>query len=189
MSSLVDARDAFVTALGAAPTLAGVNIYTHGGEFSLAELQRFARLAPALVLTLSRFSADIVGGVVQSLAHWTLVGFTRDTPAVPRDESCVALLEAATTVMLRTAAGAATVSGVASRAHNAAGRNLYTLELDKSSNVAMWGVEFDQFVDLVETVSSDLWTQMHIDYDLYPRDNDAALGDVIEASDDIDPSE
>jgi hypothetical protein len=188
MSSLIDARAAFVAALEGAAALSGVTIYTHGGEFTLAELQRFARLAPALVLSLSKFTADIEAGIVCSTAHWTLVGFTRDTTSVARDVSCVSLIESATAVMLRTAAGSATISGVASRARDAKARNLYTLELDRATNIAMWGVEFEQHVDLVETISTDVWSQMHVDYDLYPRDNAADLGDVIDASDDIDPS-
>jgi hypothetical protein len=185
----MSARDAFVAAMQAAPTLAGVNIYTHGGSFDLDELNTFSRKAPSLVIALLRFDADIQGGIVSAHARWGLIGFTRDTKSgaatVPRDRSCVDLLEAACAVILRTFGGA----GVRGRGREFTARNLFGRKLDATTNIAMWGAEFQQDLDLTETIESDAWLRMGLTWDLYPRDNDAPLSDLPEAEDLIEPEQ
>lgn len=195
MSSLLTARDAWVAALlghtptgptddkSTATTLTGVHVYTHGGSFNQDELARFSRMAPALVLALLRIDADREAGVVTSEAHWGLVAFTKDTKTVARDRSCIALVEAATNVILSTWAG----DGVRGRGHSLMARNMFSGPKDAEQTVAMWGIQFTQTLDLVEEIDTDAFLRMGLTWDLEPQD--ATLGEIPEAEDLVEPEQ
>ena len=182
MSSLLAARAAFVSALESAPTLAGVQVSTHGGAFDLKQIRAYGKAAPHLVLTLLRYDASRQGGgLVSAEATWGLFAFTINTPGVLRDASCIALMEAATKVLLNTFAG----DGAAQRPVEVTALNRFDGPLDVEG-VAMWSMSFQSMLDLTEEIDTDIWQQMHAEWDLAPRDNDADLGDVLEAEDDIE---
>lgn len=182
MSSLLVARTAYLSALSTDASLEGVQVYSHGGEFDLAQLKAYSRQAPCVVLALLKFSPTIQAGIVTCTAKWGLVAITKnDAAATRRAESVIELTEKAVKVLLRVFAGEA----AAQRPKDMQAVNLFSAALDQVS-IAMWGVEFTQYLDLVETFDSDDLTSVHLIWDLYPRDNDADLGTVLEAEDDVE---
>lgn len=180
MSSLLDARDVYATALQG---ISGVHVYAHGGTFDRTQIERYAREAPALVVSLLRFDADLEGGSTMAKVYWGVVGFTRsEKPGDPRDRTVIDLAEAATQVLLVTFAG----MSPRSRPRGIEARNLFGVEVDRIG-IAMWGLEWQQILELDQVDTSAPFTRLHADWDLSPRDNAAPLGQVLEASDDVDP--
>lgn len=201
MGSLIATRSAWVELLlghapataddvtSTLPALTGVHIYAHGGSFDLRELRRFARQCPALIISLLRFDPIIQAGIVTTVAHWGVIVMTKDASTADRDRTVVELAEAAVKVVLSSFAGQ-NPSGAVSRPGDLVARNLFSTELDKETNLAMWGFEFTQVLDLVQVIETSDYLTMHLEYDLYPRDpapvEPAEIGEIIEAEDDID---
>lgn len=178
MGALIDARNAYLEALD---TLKGVNVSPHGGRFTQKELERYARLAPAAVLTLLKFNPMRQGGLYSATATWGCIFFTKDTQTErERGVSVVDLAEKASCLLLSTFVGDA-----GGRPMDMEARNLFTTPLDLIG-IAMWGIEWDHMLDLTPDQGEAVdWTLLHLTWDLAPRDNDADLGDVPEAEDDI----
>lgn len=185
-TSLTLVRDAYVTALANAPELAGVNISAHGGMFTEKEIAEYSRQAPAAVVTLVSFKAVRQDGAAICECQWGLIVFTIDRPA--RDDrkarTALDIAAAASHVLLTTAVGE-DVANV-NTPHDVAASNEFTRTAD-ARGLAMWGLRWAQSVELAIDTSGygDLET-VDAKWDLYPRDNDADLGDVIEAEDTID---
>jgi hypothetical protein len=179
MGALMDARNAYLEALD---TLDGVNVSPHGGRFTIKELERYAKLAPAAVLTLLKFEPTLAGGLYSAKASWGCVFFTKDTQTDrERGVSVIDLVEKAVSVLLPVFNGAA-----GGRPMSMDARNLFTSPLD-AIGIAMWGLEWDQMLDLSPSQGEAVdWSLLHLTWDLAPRDNDADLGDVPEAEDDIE---
>ena len=184
-SAILTARDEYLAALAAAPELVGIQTYSHGGTFTLKELEVYAKQAPALVLAALQFSPQLEDGVVVAEVSWGLIAFTKSVPATPKDRSALALIDAATRVVIRTVAGT-TVTQV-SKPYGMRARNLFGRDAD-SIGVAIWALEWMQTVYLVDDDASATLSDVHLVYDLAPRDNAAALGAIPEATDIVDPS-
>lgn len=184
MGSLVDTRTAWLVALRAG--LPAVNVFGHGGSFDRKQLEAYSKKAPALALALLRFDPVKQGGATTCIATWGLVGFTVNSRQGrgDRDELCIDLMERASHVILQTFGGESP-NGAVSRATEAFARNLFSFELDQM-NVAMWGLEFQQQIDLAQTFDSAPFERMHLTWDLAPRDNDPPVGEIPEAEDDIE---
>lgn len=197
MSSLVDVRTAMVTALRADSRLAGVNVSTHGGDFTLAELLRYGgKGCPALVLALLRFKPQDNGGLIVAEATWGLVAMTKDAVApevidpptaartIRRDESVIDLADKASRCILRLFAG--TDATVVGRPQEMICQNEFAEKLDREG-IAMWGMQFGQLIDLQEESDSSVpFDLLHAEWDLVPLSQPAdELGDQIEAEDDI----
>ncbi len=184
MSSLVDAQDAWVTVLSA--SLPTVNVFEHGGRFTSKDLAEYSKQAPALALSLLRFDPVRQGGVTTCTAYWALIGFTVNGKQGrgDRGDLCIALMESAAHVILQTF-GAQNALGAVSRPSEAIARNMFSFELDRV-NVAMWGLEFQQQIDLVQTFDAVPFERMHLVWDLAPRDNDPPVGEIPEAEDEIE---
>ena len=180
MTSLLIARSAYKTALETVP---GIRVYTHGGMFTAKDLERYSRAAPCAVLSLLRFDPRTESGIVQATAYWGVVCVTKAEPGTPQDAGCIALAEACCIALLPVVAG----EDGASTPTDMEGRNLFSQPLD-AVGIAMWSLEWTQTLDLVQDIVSDEWTRFHASWDLYPRDNDAELGTILEAEDDVDPS-
>jgi hypothetical protein len=185
-SSLTLVREAYVTALAAAPELAGVHISSHGGLFSEKEIAEYSRQAPAAVITLVGFKPVRQDGAAICECQWGLIVFTIDKPAAAARKARTAMdiAAAAAHVLLVTAVGS-DVTNV-NAPHNMSASNEFTRAAD-SRGLAIWGLRWSQSVELAVDTSGygDLET-LDAKWDVYPRDNNADLGDVIEAEDTID---
>ncbi len=185
-SSLTLVRDAYVTTLAAAPELAGVNISAHGGLFTEKEIAEYSRQAPAAVVTLVSWKATRQDGAAICECQWGLIVFTTDKPArdARKDRTALDIAAAATAVLLITAVGQDVANVDAPHAFHAS--NEFTRGAD-SRGLALWGLRWTQSVELaIDTSGYDDLTTIDAKWDLYPRDNAADLGDVIEAEDEMD---
>lgn len=185
-SSLTLVREAYVTALAAAPELAGVHISSHGGLFTEKEIAEYSRQAPAAVVTLVSFKPVRVDGAAVCECQWGLIVFTIDKPARAdrKERTAMDITAAASHVLLTTAIGL----GVANvnAPHGMAASNEFTRTAD-SRGLAIWGLRWSQSVELAIDTSGygDLET-LDAKWDVHPRDNNAVLGVVIEAEDAVD---
>lgn len=185
-SSLTLVREAYVTTLANAPELAGVNISSHGGLFTEKEIAEYSRQAPAAVVTLVSFKPSRQDGAAICECQWGMIIFTTDKPgtASRRPRTAIDITAAVSAVLLVTAVGE-DVANV-NAPHSMAASNEFTRGAD-SKGLAIWGLRWSQSVELAIDTSNygDLET-VDAKWDLYPRDNAAVLGDVIEAEDTID---
>lgn len=164
MSSLSNVRAGYLTALEAG--LPGIQVYSHGGSFDAKQLAAYGRKAPAVVLTLLRFDAVRQGGYPVAIAHWGLVCFTKNTPGLPgKDELCVALIEKAVGVLLPLFGGSTSTQPVSTALKMIHCRNMFSVTIDMDG-IAMWGAEFSQQLDLVQTDTSVDLARFHLTYDL-----------------------
>lgn len=162
MSALLAARTELVTALSADPLLDGVRVVTHGGDFGLEDLQRYAVQAPCLVVAALRFDPTDEGGTIAAETVMGVVAVAKDTPGLRRDAGALTLIDTATRVLMRI--GVPATGG--SRPRNVIARNLFSTKLDVTG-VAMWCLTYTQVVDLQDDVSSyvDL-AKVHADYEI-----------------------
>lgn len=195
MSTLVDTWDAWITVL---ETIPNVHVYPHGGSFTKSELKRHSRQAPALLLTLLRFDPIVQGGIITSEARWGLIAITKDSSTKDRHRTCIALAELAAAKILLSFGGQ-NAGGAVSRGKDLAAKNLFGTELDGEANIAMWGIEFVQTLDLTVEILTAQWTKFALTWDLAPRDEAAGedppndphepeVGEIPEAEDEVDPS-
>lgn len=185
-SSLTLVRDAYVTALAAAPELAGVHVSAHGGMFTEKEIAEYSRQAPAVVVTLVSFKPVRVDGAAMCECQWGLIAFTVDRPARAdrKDRTAMDIAAAAAAVLLVTPVGLSVTNVDAPRAMSAS--NEFTRGAD-SKGLAVWGLRWSQSVELtIDTSGYGDFNTLDAQWDVYPRDNNADLGDVVEAEDTID---
>lgn len=190
MSNVLVLRDAIVAAFraetGVGERFNGIKIASHGGEFDTEkEVDRWAANAPAILIAVLKADVENLGG--EPHAHCVLGAFciTKDKPAVMRDAGALVLISNVMHYLKQSAAPR--WSGVETQGlKNVIARNLYHTKFDEKG-LAIWGVFFEQAVKLdapivVELPDANL---VHVDYDIYPRDNGAPLGEVPDAADDI----
>ncbi len=193
MSEMVNLRAGIVAAGNALNTAGerfhGIRFYTHGGEFDdEKELDKYARQAPAVFVTILRAREVSLGGEPWVDCTVGLFAMAKDEPGKKRDSGA---LELADNLMhwLRSFNPRPTWGlEDTKKITDVAGRNLYHPKLDER-NTALWAVLFAQGVKLQSPLAAEPLPDaevVHIDYDLHPRDNDAELGAVIDAQDDID---
>jgi hypothetical protein len=173
--TLLQARADYVTAL---QTVSGLHVYTHGGTFDLAQLKAYARQAPAAILSLLRFDTVRIGGYPVATAHWGVIVMARDTPGAKRAEAVIDLAERVVSAVLPVFAGQSTSGAVARSGKTIESRNLFSAPLD-AEGIAMWGLEWTQGLDLVQTDTSVDLSTLHLAWDLHTPDG------TIEAEDDL----
>src|SRR5712671_3999589 len=165
MSSLLDTRDAVVSSLASSPLIVGlfstpVSVTAHGGEFSTADLERYSKQTPALIVALLRYDERIEGGLVTGDATFGVIAMTKNTPALRRDRSVVMLADAATRVIARSFFG----TGV-SRAKELVGRNEYSAKID-AQDISMWSLTWRQTIDLADDSNAVPLNTLDVKYDL-----------------------
>lgn len=181
MSSLLVARAQYEAALR---MIGGkVQVSTHGGAFDRKELERYAKTAPHVVLTLLGFECDLQAGAAIAEARWGVMCFTLHAPGEPRADSAIALAEAAVQVLLPLFAG----EELGGRPTDMSARNVYSTPLD-ALGVAMWSIEWNQTLELVTPVYPDDLTSVTATWDLQPRTEEPPpeIFEVPEAQDTIE---
>lgn len=178
-------RDQTVAALAADERLGGARVYAHGGEFTHSELQRYATQAPCVVVAVLKTDLDYEGGIPHASVTMGAVCVCKDQAGTKRDYQALTLADAVMRSLMLYVPDHIDLDGASAPQHMT-GRNLYTTTLDREG-IAMWAVGWVSLVDLAdEPIDLADFGQMHLVWDVTPRDNDAALGDVPEATDDID---
>jgi hypothetical protein len=184
MTTLIQARDSYLAALRSSAALkaADVTVSTHGGTFDLAELQRYSKVSPGAVLSLLAFSADCTEGYIKCEARWGVFCFSENRPALPRDVGAMATAEAVSLALLL---GFVDLD-VEHKPQQVEARNWFDAPKDMK-DVAMWLVEFSSEFELSDAVDANAQDLSGVDakWDLYPRDNDAPLGEIPEAEDSV----
>lgn len=182
MSRLLDMRDAIVSTLKADARLSGVNVYDHGGEFTEDDLTRYSKQAPALIVALLGGMPEFIGGAIETEAAWCIIAITRDAPAMKRDRSAIALVDATLRSIMppfyeNTAA--------AGRLRDFRARNLFGPKID-ALGVSLWSIVATQRIELADDTDITVdFNTLHVDYtDLHPADPLPA--DQLLATDDID---
>jgi phage gp37-like protein len=176
MSTLLTARQAYMDALKKIP---GVQVSVHGGEYELSQVKAYSKQAPAIVLSLLGVDSHGDQGDIRVTAHWGCIVLTINKPTNPRDQSVIRLTEAAVIAISRAWAsgGAGSSRPIGMRAEN-----MFT-DAQDLEGIALWKIEWDQRLDLLErSDDGDVvpFEQLVADWDLYPRDNDAELGEVVD---------
>lgn len=184
MSTLAEAREAYVAALSAYPALTAmrVTVSTHGGSFDLDQLQKYSKSTPAAVLSLLSFELDGSEGYKRCEARWGVVCFAQHTG---KDASAAEIAQAVCDCLLSDFVGLDTEH----RILEAAARNLFGVPTD-FKGVAMWAVEFASDFELTSCDAADDseltdFTGVDTVWDVAPRDNEAPLGEIPEAVDNI----
>lgn len=185
MNSLHNFRTAVAATLAADSRLAGVKVSTHGGNFDSKELDRYAKQTPAVIVSLHHAVARVEGGLPVVDVTATIICMAQDRPTTDKDVGVMQLVDAVLNILTRFPNqnwGLTTLGGV----REARATNAFSEGIDLKG-VAMWVVGWTQAVELLPSVLvTDTFDTLHIDWDLAPRDNDAELGEVIDATDDID---
>lgn len=202
MSNLLALRNGVVNAMraltGANERFEGVTISPHGGDFDTKrELEAYAKRAPHIVISPLRVQATEHGG--QPFADIMLGAFclTIDKPLNAavlvhrqgrKEDSALALADNVIDFVRRFPTK--DMGASAGRVKNVHARNLYSETWDERG-VHLWGVFWEQTVELAPPIDPDYpgFRDLYIDWDIYPRDNEAELGDVVDAQDrvEIDP--
>lgn len=181
-SSLLTARKAYVDALA---TIKGLAVSVHGGVFDTREIQLYSKRAPAAVITSLGYDVISLQGTPEVSAKWGVVVFCVDAPATEKGAAVVSLVEQCVMTLSNTFASGGGASG---RPSNMTAQNLFADALDRTG-VALWKIEWDQRLELVDQLDDDDDTAslklIDAIWDLSPRDHDAELGEVPDAHDTI----
>lgn len=171
MNALLDMRAAMVATVQAAvPTLRAVE--THRGRFdSVAEIQRYAVRAPAVLIACSGFRVPAQsGGVLRIEANFAWFVIARDTSQIARDAYALTLVEALSSIIDDADWGLqdALTPGPL-RADN-----LYSGTIDKTG-IALWALGFTQALAVDRLSSTDYaalakFITFHSDVDVAPAD-------------------
>lgn len=184
MSQLLDLLNGTVTGLLADSRLAGVNVSAHGGEFTDVEIKAYGAKSPHIVVAILRSPITLQGGKVMSVASMIAVTIETDRKGVAGDRTSrvLALTDAALQVISKLPIP--DMTGL-SYARDVDARNLHSPAWDRSG-LAAWAISWYQTVELKTPTNWAAFKTLDTKYDLVPHDNDAELGEVIEAEDLID---
>lgn len=177
MSNLVTYRSAICTTLAADSRLTGVQIYSHGGDFDLAEIRAYAKKTPAILVSLQKVQSANKGGEAWATVAVSLVVFTMDRAGLPRDARALDIVEALMNILRRSPNqywGLGDSLGL-SAVHDAQAQNLYSRKLD-DEGAALWGVVMHQDVEMTYVPVGDGFDALAANWDLAPRSNDAPIG-------------
>jgi len=164
-----------------AAAMTDVTVSTHGGEYSLDAIRRYASKAPSVVISILGCDTDKSPLVTfAGLARMSAFVFDRSHANNPRGDSALNLV----TLLLRVLATPGQfwgLDGCLSAPQDIRARNLYTPDLD-GVGVALWAVSWGQLVDLTNDDEAELddFDHLHADYNLGPVPD----GNV-EAEDDV----
>lgn len=124
--------------------LDSVQVSEHGGAFSTADIKRYARRTPALIVAcLGLPNFEFQGSTVVGVATFGAFCMVADSSRERRDIGALLLAESVVVETFKNFwNGAAT-----STPRNVSAANLYSPALDKLG-IAMWAVKWDQLVDL-----------------------------------------
>jgi len=190
VSKILDLRDAVVSTIagisGADERFEGVHAYTHGGDFdTIAELRKYAKQTPAVLVSVVRADTSVQGGLV--VADCVLGAFvlTQDKAGYPRDEQALHIVDNLLHYLNNFPPPNWGVG--ANKPCHALARNLYHKDFDKDG-VALWGVFWNQCVELASPTEAVLpaFEGVDLTYDVAPRADGADLGDEPEAQDTIE---
>ena len=162
-------RDAIVASIKAAVP----GLYTcesHGGRFDAAELGRYSKLAPAVLVAAVSVPTLSDGKDQIAEVRWAAFIVTRDTPSATRD---VAALDYAEAVM-RTVKLNRWGLDNAQKPERLAADNLFSGQLDRKG-IALWAVSWQQGVSLRYTNVAEL-----ADFTLYTATHEVGDGPVAE---------
>ena len=194
--NLLELRNVIIAGLAADPRLAGARVIAHVGEFDEDSLRRYEEKAPFVAVALLRVNElEWQGDNLAAECTFAAVCVTKNTPeATPaaagtppgnrRDANCIRLADA----VMRSLAVCSWWSDDLSsnRPQQITARNMHSTQIDKAG-IALWAVAWRQTVDITDDPADmDDFGTLHVEYDIAPRDNDADLGAVVEAEDDID---
>lgn len=163
--TIVAQRAAIAAAVEAGVT-AFESVATFGGEFSVADILRYAVKSPAARVGCVGFSDGVYeAGTKAIIIQWIIVIVTRDG-TVKRDAQALTLTEAVTGLVLGNNWGLQT-----GRPTDVRGRNLYSGEIDKKG-LAIWAVTWVQRleVDEYDETALDDFETMYTEWDLAPAD-------------------
>lgn len=185
MSTLAEFRAAIKTTLEADARVAGVKIYEHGGDFDRHELKRYAVQLPAVVISLMRVDVETQADVPIAHVMVSAMVLTQDKSAERKDLASMRVVGELLNILCRgpRQRWGLTDTGTPT---DAKALNCYTKEIN-AEGVAIWAVTWVQKFELTPSaLVEDGFDTLDVKYDLAPRDNDAVLGDVIDAEDEID---
>lgn len=177
--SLLAARTAIVSAIDTAiPSLREVK--AHDGRFDLAELKRWAAVAPCVrvaALAVPRFGMQ--GRQPYAVVRWGAFLVCAGAPATPLSRGAQALTYAAELMSLIpgrvwSLSGAQAPDGMSAQ-------NLFSAEIDRHG-VSLWAFQWTQQIDIALLSAAELedLLTVHLDWDL------AVADDAIDAEDDIE---
>tara|TARA_B100000700_G_scaffold140319_1_gene156343 strand:+ start:230 stop:775 length:546 start_codon:yes stop_codon:yes gene_type:complete len=136
-------RQAIVTSLGDALG-APVLIESHGGRFDRAELARYSKRAPVvLIAAMSLPSVGERGSMTLPTVQFAAFVICRDAPGEPRDTQALTLAEA----LVRHITGNRWEQESVQRPERINAENLYSGEIDRLG-IAMWAVSWRQAIEL-----------------------------------------
>ncbi len=182
-----DLQTGIFNTLAADARLAGVAVSTHGGDFDIAEIKRYAKRTPAVVLALMHSDVTQQGGSPVADCSFVIVVVCEDRAGVSKWDQVIDYADTIARILAKPGQRwGLTEHGVGAPTKVAA-RNLYSTKLD-AEGLALWGVAWRQVIDLAELTDSAVPLQrIHADWDLAPRDNAAPLyplpGSVRDAED------
>lgn len=187
---LSDLRSAIQSTLSADSRISACSKYLHGGDIDLDELKVYARNTPAVILALAGMKGLFQGGERASECMWALFVACEDKGdgaggVYGKIEQTHDYVDAILRILLTFGQRWGLSEEGVGPVQDVVARNLYSRKLD-DRGVSLWGVSWKQQIDLADDTNLAVpLTKIVGDWDLYPRDNDADLGDVIDATDDV----
>lgn len=186
MTTLIEARDSYVAALQTSDVLSslGVTVSTHPGVFDAEQIARYSKAAPAVVVALIAFGADVEEGYLRADTRWAVMVLAEDRGGRPKAELAMVITAEVVDVLLTQFVNL----DVEHKPQQLAATNRFDVGQDRQ-RLALWSVDFGAQFQLSSSDVSDDTTEdlTGIDsvWDVYPRDNNAPLGEVPEAIDNL----
>jgi hypothetical protein len=171
MSALLQLRDAIATSLAADARLVAlkVQVTVHGGDFRTDDLTKYAKNAPAVVVSLLHVDVETTA-TSEVWANCTFGIACIAKPRPPRDQHamCVDLVDAT----LRALRGSFWDLLDLSPPKQITARNLFGAGLDKIGGIGMWAIGFHQSVELAEDEDTGVAWSWLATWDPQPVDED-----------------
>lgn len=173
--SLLDLRTAITAKLDAA--LPNIDVKSHGGRFTLQDLQRIATQAPAVrVGCLGVIKAELSGSSVTVTATWGAFALAKDKHQLPRDAGALIMAAQILSIIPENNWGIDD-AGLPDKIR---GDNVYSGKLD-AKGVALWAVTWTQSTE-IETLDFESlhdFATFAADYDLDPADGETDASDSV----------
>jgi phage gp37-like protein len=148
---IIDMRDAIVDTVRDKVGDA-VQVFKHGGTFDLAQINRYAAKAPAVVVSLLAMRDYSIEGTERVAdLRWIMMVITKSRPNEERDEKLLAILEILLHLIGDQRWG---IDGV-HRTTNINGANMFTAKVD-AKGLALWSLTWDQKTDMEGTFQGSL---------------------------------
>jgi hypothetical protein len=189
MSTLTEFRAGIANTLRADPRLAGVTVFEHGGDYDLHEVKRYASRTPAVIVSLVRVECETDhGGIPLADILTVCMVLTADKKGLNKDISSMDVAHALLNILCRQPLTDWGLNDLGPP-NDVKAANCYDKDID-AEGISLWSVSWCQDVELSAhaplTSPEDDLNAIHATYDIAPRDNDAPLGEVPDAEDEID---